>query len=306
MTDIVNEIKDIIDSWDSEELINLKKEVALSIVEKISKNKGEPLTEENKKIMIDYLVDEKTLIDKVSDFFIGVFWDSSVNNLKEYRQKLNKIDTKESLDILKNEILSELDNDHQNSLISIDTNSSPENEPKSNDKNLEKVINIAESQLNKKYTWGGISPSTSFDCSGLWYYAYKTAGIQFPHRYTAIKFSKETPRIGWNKVKRWDFMFWDAAGKKKHSPVYHIEMALTEPYKKSDWHYYIKTFGSSSDKWYWDFDCKTKHSAGVKYRERRVDDKTKHFTHPDYSERLDIAENSWNNNVLDPSTPLVA
>ncbi len=35
-------------------------------------------------------------------------------------------------------------------------------------------------QLGKPYRWGGTSPRTGFDCSGLVYYAYKDLG-QDPH-----------------------------------------------------------------------------------------------------------------------------
>ncbi|MFC7456916.1 peptidoglycan-binding protein [Brachybacterium sp. GCM10030267] len=48
--------------------------------------------------------------------------------------------------------------------------------------NGQAVINAARSQLGARYTWGGESPSTGFDCSGLVHYAYNSAGIDLPRK----------------------------------------------------------------------------------------------------------------------------
>ncbi len=42
------------------------------------------------------------------------------------------------------------------------------------------VVNTARSQLGVRYTLGGTSPSTGFDCSGLIWWAYKEHGITIP------------------------------------------------------------------------------------------------------------------------------
>jgi cell wall-associated NlpC family hydrolase len=42
------------------------------------------------------------------------------------------------------------------------------------------AIHDAEAQVGKPYVWGGSSPQTSFDCSGLVYWAYGQAGIHLP------------------------------------------------------------------------------------------------------------------------------
>lgn len=39
------------------------------------------------------------------------------------------------------------------------------------------VVDIAKQYLGTKYTWGGVSPSTGFDCSGYVYYVFNKAGI---------------------------------------------------------------------------------------------------------------------------------
>jgi Cell wall-associated hydrolases (invasion-associated proteins) len=43
------------------------------------------------------------------------------------------------------------------------------------------VVSAAKSQLGVPYKYGGQSPYTAFDCSGLTMYAYSKAGISLPH-----------------------------------------------------------------------------------------------------------------------------
>jgi cell wall-associated NlpC family hydrolase len=42
------------------------------------------------------------------------------------------------------------------------------------------AISTAKSNLGKKYTWGGASPSTGFDCSGLVKYSFSKGGKYLP------------------------------------------------------------------------------------------------------------------------------
>ena len=44
------------------------------------------------------------------------------------------------------------------------------------------IINAARAQTGVGYQWGGESPSTGFDCSGLVHYAYNQAGIDLPRK----------------------------------------------------------------------------------------------------------------------------
>lgn len=50
----------------------------------------------------------------------------------------------------------------------------------SNDTAVQKVIDTARSFVGSKYSWGGSSPTTGFDCSGLLQYAFKQAGVNLP------------------------------------------------------------------------------------------------------------------------------
>ncbi len=44
------------------------------------------------------------------------------------------------------------------------------------------IVSAARSQIGTRYTWGGSSPSTGMDCSGLVYYAYNQAGTDMPRK----------------------------------------------------------------------------------------------------------------------------
>src|SRR5699024_2443381 len=48
--------------------------------------------------------------------------------------------------------------------------------------NGQAIINAARSQLGVRYKWGGSSPSSGFDCSGLVYYAYNQGGTSMPRK----------------------------------------------------------------------------------------------------------------------------
>jgi peptidoglycan DL-endopeptidase CwlO len=44
-----------------------------------------------------------------------------------------------------------------------------------------KVVAYARHQVGVRYSWGGASPITGFDCSGLVYAAYRSIGRAIPH-----------------------------------------------------------------------------------------------------------------------------
>src|SRR5947207_4121657 len=56
----------------------------------------------------------------------------------------------------------------------------------------ERAVAIAEQFLGVPYVWGGASPLTGFDCSGLALYAYAQLGISLTH-YTGTQFTEGMP-----------------------------------------------------------------------------------------------------------------
>jgi cell wall-associated NlpC family hydrolase len=70
-----------------------------------------------------------------------------------------------------------------------------------------KIARFAKSFLGVPYSWGGASPRTGFDCSGLVAYVYRHFGVSLPH-YTVAQFG-----LG-RRVGRWamhpgDLVFFD-------------------------------------------------------------------------------------------------
>jgi cell wall-associated NlpC family hydrolase len=70
-----------------------------------------------------------------------------------------------------------------------------------------KIARFAKSFLGIRYSWGGSSPRTGFDCSGLVAYVYRHFGVSLPH-YTDAQFG-----LG-RRVGRWamhpgDLVFFD-------------------------------------------------------------------------------------------------
>lgn len=58
------------------------------------------------------------------------------------------------------------------------------------------IIDLARSFVGTKYTWGGTSPSSGFDCSGLLHYVFKQNGIDLPRSTTEIfKSGTEVPSL---------------------------------------------------------------------------------------------------------------
>lgn len=58
------------------------------------------------------------------------------------------------------------------------------------------IIDLARSFVGTKYTWGGSSPNSGFDCSGLLHYVFKQNGIDLPRNTAGIfKFGTEVPSL---------------------------------------------------------------------------------------------------------------
>ncbi len=68
-----------------------------------------------------------------------------------------------------------------------------------------RAVQAAKQQLRKRYRWGGKSPRTGFDCSGLMQYAYQKANIKIPR--TTTEQYKSTRRVHMNNLRVGDLIF---------------------------------------------------------------------------------------------------
>jgi cell wall-associated NlpC family hydrolase len=72
------------------------------------------------------------------------------------------------------------------------------------------VVAIAMRYLGVPYKWGGASPSTGFDCSGLTMYVYAQIGISLPH-YAAAQFQMGRP-VSRDQLEPGDLVFYRGLG----------------------------------------------------------------------------------------------
>ncbi len=113
MTDLEN--KNIPENSDttSDELIELKKQLATEVVEKLLEKDPNLASSLPKKSMTDYLVDEKTIKDVFHDeirlwWLWELIWLTIAPVLKKYREMFSKANTKNDLDNLKTTIFNEI------------------------------------------------------------------------------------------------------------------------------------------------------------------------------------------------------
>lgn len=82
-----------------------------------------------------------------------------------------------------------------------------------------KAVNIARQFIGTKYQWGGISPSTGFDCSGLIKYAYKQVGVNLPRT------AKDMSKVGTEIQTLDDVQVGDLICSRSSGPSgYHVKM----------------------------------------------------------------------------------
>ncbi len=79
------------------------------------------------------------------------------------------------------------------------------------------AIQAAEQEVGVPYVWGGASPSTGFDCSGLIMWAYAQVGIGLPH-YSGAQFSS-TVHIPLADIQPGDLLFYGSQGS-DHEAMY--------------------------------------------------------------------------------------
>ena len=77
---------------------------------------------------------------------------------------------------------------------------------------------IALEQVGIAYRYGGQSPATGFDCSGLVHYAYLEAGVALPR--TTRRLWSETERVARHRLREGDLVFFSIEGKMQHVGLY--------------------------------------------------------------------------------------
>lgn len=82
----------------------------------------------------------------------------------------------------------------------------------------EAALKVAKAQLGKPYKWGATGPS-SFDCSGLTYYAYKNgAKVSIPR--TSREQSKYGKKVSKSELKPGDLVFFGKGSSVNHVGMY--------------------------------------------------------------------------------------
>lgn len=88
---------------------------------------------------------------------------------------------------------------------------------------MERVTWCARRQSGKLYCWGGSTPKTGFDCSGLTQYAFQQgAGVSIPR--TAAEQYKAATKLTQDEARKGDLVFFRTRGKQ----VSHVGIYLGE------------------------------------------------------------------------------
>jgi cell wall-associated NlpC family hydrolase len=85
-----------------------------------------------------------------------------------------------------------------------------------------RAIAVAKKQLRKKYRWGGSTPRTGFDCSGLTQFAFKSVKVYIPR--TAAAQYKHSKRISLSKMQAGDLIFFHT--RRTRARVNHVGIYL--------------------------------------------------------------------------------
>lgn len=96
-----------------------------------------------------------------------------------------------------------------------------------------RIMRIARSLVGDRYTYGGASPRTGFDCSGLTKYVYARARVaRLPHNAEAQLLMRQMRRIRPSKARPGDLVFYMRGGSAYHVAIYaghHTQIAAATP-----------------------------------------------------------------------------
>lgn len=299
----------------------LREEIAKGHLKKLKEKKPDDILfmlSENQ--LLNYLIDDGIAGEFRAHLIENVFMPMSglALELKEFREKLKKASTKEELELLKLQIISS-ENLPQNEVSTQpDNTQTPEENNGWNQASdsvseswsvesywngessraesyswfekqrpyIQRALALAQKEIGKPYVrWGSTAGWKGFDCSGLRNYVFGELGIAFSTRFTASLFDKTDVNLNQEQVRVWDFMYREEQpGKKKHNPIYHIEMVLWKPFQK-DGKRMVKTLWSSTDKGILDENGNKTNKNGVGYRLREITE-YRHFGRPPYYSQL--------------------
>lgn len=85
-----------------------------------------------------------------------------------------------------------------------------------------RATQVAKKQIRKKYRWGGKTPKTGFDCSGLIQYAYKSVSVNLPR--TARAQYEVTKRVALKSLQVGDLIFFHT--RRTRAKVNHVGIYL--------------------------------------------------------------------------------
>ena len=95
------------------------------------------------------------------------------------------------------------------------------------------AVSYAESQIGTPYVWGGTSPKTGFDCSGLVVWAYGLAGVVVPR--VANDQWQDEPHVVMNQLVPGDLVFFGSGSYAEHVGIYIGNGAMVDaPYTGAD------------------------------------------------------------------------
>ena len=83
----------------------------------------------------------------------------------------------------------------------------------------DRAASHAAKMLGRPYHFGGASPSSGFDCSGLVQFSFRQAGVSVPHNTEQQRRTSRPVRL--SDLRRGDLIFFDQEGKKNsHVGIY--------------------------------------------------------------------------------------